>query len=168
MDNGAVSWKGNNMTTINNHVGNKKMPYWFNILVAIDQLGNAIAAGNPDNTISARVGYFASNEHPSKIKQYWKALQGIIDFTFAPIQGPGHCYHAWQAEADETDTQGSYIARVILGVFVAAGCIIISVFIRLAVLINPRLHYRYGTLRYDSWRQSRKLAAHQRMSQLEP
>ena len=144
------------------------MPYWFNILVAIDQLGNSIADGNPDNTISARVGYFASAEHKSKIKSYWKTLERIIDFTFEPIQGPGHCYNAWLAEADETDTQGSYIARIILGVFVGAGCVIISLFIRLAVLISPRLRYKYTALHYDSWRQSRKYAVRQLTEQGNP
>jgi hypothetical protein len=115
-----------------------KLPYWLNVLVAIDQLGNAIADGNPDNTISARVGYFASNAHKSEIKVYWKTLEKIIDFGFKPIQGPGHCYSAWLAEADEIDSPGSYPIRIILGLFVAAGCLMISAFIRLAVFLNPR------------------------------
>jgi len=156
------------MHTLDNQSGNNKMAYWLNILLAIDQLGNAIADGNPDNTISARVGYFASNEHESKIKPYWKALERIIDFTFEPIQGPGHCHNAWLAEADETDTQGTYIARIILGVFVAAGCVVISVFIRLAVLISPRLHYKSGVLNYAAWRQSRQLSVRRRIARVEP
>ena len=156
------------MSASSNRPETKKMPYWFNVLVAIDQLGNAIADGNPDNTISARVGYFASDEHKSNIKAYWKAQERIIDFTFEPVQGPGHCRRAWLTEADETDTQGSYIARIILGVFVGAGCLVISIFIRLAVLISPRLRYKHGTLRYDSWRQSRKFAARQHVAQVEP
>ncbi len=156
------------MHTLDHQSGANKMPYWFNILVAIDQLGNAIADGNPDNTISARVGYFASDEHESKIKLYWKAQERIIDFTFEPIQGPHHCHNAWLAEADETDTQGTYIARIILGIFVAAGCIVISLFIRLAVWISPRLRYHYGALRYDSWRQSRQVSVRRRMARVEP
>jgi len=145
----------------------QKMPYWFNLLVAIDQLGNTIADGNPDNTISARVGYFASDEHKSRLKAYWKMLERIIDFTFEPIQGPGHCHNAWLAEADETDTQGTYIARIVLGIFVALGCIVISIFIRLAVLLNPHLRHAEEVVRYDSWRQSRRLSTH-RMTQAEP
>ena len=156
------------MSTLTDQSENRKMPYWFNLLVAIDQLGNAIADGNPDNTISARVGYFASDEHKSKIKPYWKMLERIIDFTFEPIQGPGHCHNAWLAEADETDTQGTYIARIILGIFVAAGCIVISLFIRLVVWISPQLHHQYGILRYDSWRQSRQLSVRHRINQSEP
>lgn len=156
------------MHTLDQQAGNRKMPYWLNVLLAIDQLGNAIAAGNPDNTISARVGYFASADHPSRIKAYWKTLERIIDFTFHPIQGAGHCRNAWLAEADETDTQGTYIARIILGIFVALGCAAISVFIRLAVLISPRLHYKSGILDYAAWRQSRQFDARRRISRMEP
>lgn len=156
------------MHALDNQAGNNKMPYWLNVLLAIDQLGNAIAAGNPDNTISARVGYFASADHPSKIKSYWKTLEWIIDFTFKPIQGLGHCHSAWLAEADETDTQGTYIARIVLGVFVAAGCIVISIFIRMAVLISPRLRYKSGDLHYAAWRQSRQFSVRRRMAQVEP
>lgn len=156
------------MFTSSNRPKLKKLPYWFNVLVAVDQLGNAIADGNPDNTISARVGYFASAEYKSKLKLYWKTLEWIIDFTFEPVQGPGHCHHAWQAEADETDTPGSYIARVILGIFVAAGCLIISLFLQLAVLIRPQWRYKPGVLRYDFWRQSRKFAAGRHLARIEP
>jgi hypothetical protein len=168
MEDESIQQKGNEMAARSNLTETKKMPYWFSVLVAIDQLGNTIAYGNPDNTISARVGYFASNEYKSKIKPYWKTLERIIDFTFEPVQGPGHCYNAWLAEADETDTQGSYIARIILSVFVALGCLVISFFVRLAVLINPRLRYHYGALRYDSWRQSRKFSVSQKVAQIEP
>lgn len=156
------------MVTRNDLSTYRKLPYWFSVLIAIDQLANTIANGNPDNTISARVGYFASNEYESKIKAYWKALARIIDYTFEPIQGPGHCYNAWLGEADETDTQGSYIARIILSVIVAMGCLVISLFVRLAVFLNPRLRYHYGALRYDSWRQSRKYSVHQHVAQIEP
>lgn len=145
-----------------------KLPYWLNVLVAIDQLGNAIADGNPDNTISARVGYFASNVHKNKIKGYWKMLERIIDFSSAPIQGPGHCYNAWRAEADEIDTPGSYLAKIILSTFIAAAYLMNSVFIRLAVFLNPHLGYPHATVRYDAWRQSRKVALRQRMTQIEP
>ena len=46
------------------------------VLVAIDQLGNAIAGGNPDSTISARVGFFS--EMAKRGKSYWKGLESII------------------------------------------------------------------------------------------
>ena len=36
------------------------MSYSRNLFIAIDQLGNALGAGNPDVTVSARTGYFAN------------------------------------------------------------------------------------------------------------
>ena len=140
----------------------KKMPYWLNILIAIDQLGNTIAGGNPDNTISGRVGFFASDLHKSNIKGYWKALERIIDVTFAPLQGPGHCFDAWQAEKDETDTEATYITRIILGIFVAVGCVVISLILWSAVLIYPPWRYKAGEQGYDSWRQARQSSTSER------
>ena len=34
------------------------MNYLVNFFVSIDQFGNVLAGGNPDNTISSRVGYY--------------------------------------------------------------------------------------------------------------
>jgi hypothetical protein len=44
----------------------KPKKYFFNLLISMDQLGTAIAAGNPDNTISVRIGHFAHNEKQNK------------------------------------------------------------------------------------------------------
>jgi len=156
------------MSTVDLQAQYVKLPYWLNILVAIDQLGNAIADGNPDNTISARVGHFASHKYQSKIKVYWKTLERIINSTFAPIQGPDHCYKAWQAEADEDDTQGSYLARVILAFFVAVGCVVIWPFVQLAVLLKPKLRESDTAVHYDIWRQSRKPSSHRNDDSVEP
>ena len=134
----------------------EKMPYWLNVLVAIDQLGNAIAGGNPDNTISGRVGFFASDDHPSKIKSYWKALERIINFTFEPLQGPNHCYYAWKREPEEADSEVTYTTRIILGIFVAVGCFFISIALGLAILIKPSLRYQAGKLSYEAWQQTRQ------------
>jgi hypothetical protein len=139
----------------------EKMPYWLNVLIAIDQLGNAIAGGNPDNTISGRVGFFASDLHTSRIKGYWKALERTIDFTFEPLQGPKHCFGAWQGEQDETDTEVTYITRIILGIFVAVGCFFIGIALWLAILINPSWRYKAGESSYHSWRQARQSSADQ-------
>jgi len=108
------------------------------VLVAIDQLGNAIAGGNPDSTISARVGYFS--ERANRGKGYWKALESIIDFAFFPIDGPRHCYQAWQAE-DEHFWRGSDFTRVILSVFIIVACPVIAIVLRVLVLfIRPWRH----------------------------
>lgn len=55
------------------------------VLIAIDQLGNAVAGGNPDATISARTGYFA-NEVEGTFQLYWQTMELIINFTFYPVE----------------------------------------------------------------------------------
>ena len=105
------------------------------VLVAVDQLGNAIAGGNPDSTISARVGYFSQNANRGKA--YWKILESIIDFAFYPIDGPRHCYQAWQAE-DEHFWRGSDLTRFILSLIIIITCPIIAIVLRILVLfIRP-------------------------------
>lgn len=51
--------------------------YILNVLVAVDQLGNALLGGCPDETVSARLG----REYPSS----W--IRKLVDFIF----GKGHC-----------------------------------------------------------------------------
>ncbi len=105
------------------------------VLVAIDQLGNAIAGGNPDSTISARVGYFSAKA--IRAKGYWKILEDMIDFSFFPIDGPRHCYEAWQAE-DEHFWRGSDFMRFILSVIIIIACPVIAILLYILVLfIRP-------------------------------
>ena len=101
--------------------------YFKNVLVSIDQLGNTICGGEPDNTISARVGYFASkNRGPSKY--YWKLLEKIIDTTFWPIDGPNHCLKAFENDPEETfhDKNGD-VFRVLLSFIIIITCVPISI-----------------------------------------
>jgi hypothetical protein len=62
----------------------------FNLAVAIDQLLNAVLAGDPDETISSRA-------HKARLKgRRWGCLLcGLLDAL-----DPGHCARA--AEWDET------------------------------------------------------------------
>ncbi len=110
------------------------------VLIAIDQLGNAIAGGHPDATISARVGYFSENA--KRGRAYWKSLQWIIDFAFYPIDGPNHCYEAWQADKDELFQRGSDLMRFILSFIIVIVCPVIAVVLRIAVLIWPSLSFK--------------------------
>ena len=109
------------------------------ILVAIDQLGNAIAGGNPDSTISARVGYFS--EEAKRGKSYWKSLEAIIDFAFYPIDGPKHCYQAWQSE-DEHFWRGNDFMRFILSVIIIIVCPVIAIVLYVLVLFIPPWRYK--------------------------
>jgi hypothetical protein len=101
------------------------------ILTAIDQLGNAIARGYPDATISARVGHFSENANHGKA--YWQALEKIIDFAFYPVDGPGHCKQATLADIHKRYRHGSDIGRAILGVFIIIICPVIAVVLRILV-----------------------------------
>lgn len=78
------------------------MKYILHLLISIDQLGNVIAGGNPDNTISARVGFY-NHHYPDdqKVTFFYKAFEWIINTTFWPIDGPNHCHEAYHNDAGE-------------------------------------------------------------------
>lgn len=99
-----------------------------NILIAIDQLGNALAGGHPDVTISARVGYHTLPGQPKS--RYWSLLRRVIDFTFWPIDGDGHCRQAYDSDVQGRSEMGSRTALAILGVFVIAGCLLMALPVR--------------------------------------
>ncbi|WP_226864807.1 hypothetical protein [Microbulbifer taiwanensis] len=106
-------------------------------MIAIDQLGNAIAGGNPDATISARTGYFARVVE-TPFRPYWKLMEKVINFTFRPIDGSDHCYEAYLADRDEKNEEGSDLMRGLLGIIVISTCIPLSVITRLYALVFPR------------------------------
>lgn len=109
------------------------MSYLLRVLISIDQLGNTLAGGDPDATISARVGYHMLQPSPSR---YWRTLERVIDFTFEPVDGPGHCDAAYMADTEDRHSSGSDAARLLLGVFVIAGCAVIAPIVRLLVLVR--------------------------------
>ncbi len=112
------------------------------VLIATDQLGNAIAGGNPDVTISARTGYFA-NVFKTNLRFYWKSLEFFIDFTFYPIDGPRHCYHAYLADKEEEKHKlGSDFMRLVLSFITIIACIPISIFTRIYVLVFPKAKFK--------------------------
>lgn len=76
------------------------MAYFRPLFIGVDQLLNAIAGGNPDNTISSRIGYYARHAEGNQQK-LWKVLEWITDKTFWPLEGPGHSYLAFRADAGE-------------------------------------------------------------------
>ncbi len=110
------------------------------VMVAIDQLGNALTGGNPDSTVSARVGYFSVNA--IKRQSLWKNLEAIIDYAFKPVDGPNHCYEAWQTDKDEQFYRGSKILRAILVTIVIAACLVIAVVLRILVFFIRPWRYK--------------------------
>ena len=75
------------------------MMYILNILIAVDQLINAILAGNPDETISSRVYYLEKNG-----KIMGRIFRPIIDFIFRPFSK----HHCLDAAAQELRDAGNY------------------------------------------------------------
>lgn len=123
----------------------KKISWVMGILISIDQFGNAIARGNPDSTISARIGY---NNRPNGgiSTKYWRTLEKVVDITFEPIDGPRHCLEAYYSDRHEDFTAYEIvklIPKIILAVIVGVSCIPIFIFIRLWVIIFPKIKSRY-------------------------
>lgn len=70
--------------------------YLLNVLIGLDQMGNAVAGGDPDETISSRLGKLR-RRHGGTIPWY-RPLSLSIDWWLDKID-PGHCLDA--IEADE-------------------------------------------------------------------
>ncbi len=115
------------------------MGYLGNFFVSIDQLGNAIAGGNPDNTISSRVGYYNKHNNNDEIAPWqWRVFEKIINFTFYPIDGEDHCHEAYHNDAGETfDTRTNNILVALLAaIIIIPSCLLISLFLYPLYLFN--------------------------------
>ncbi len=112
------------------------MTYFKNLLVGIDQFGNAICGGNPDNTISARIGYFALPTSKTS-GYYWQGVEAIVNFTFWPVDGPGHCLQAFEADPEEIfyDNNGD-VFKGLLSVVIVIACVPISTLLYLYWLVK--------------------------------
>lgn len=122
----------------------KRKPSWFlNILIAFDQLGNTLAKGNPDNTISARIGYFmhSANENPTK---FWKLLENVVNFTFKPIDGIEHCFVAYCHDKNEVYQEVDLFSKIVLFIFVVIFCVPwLMLIIRIIVFLFPQVKCEY-------------------------
>ncbi|MDC9720151.1 MAG: hypothetical protein PSN46_05400 [Gammaproteobacteria bacterium] len=107
-------------------------PYhWLSaVLVAIDQLGNALSGGYPDSTISARVGYNARHSNPLT-RDYWLLLEWVINFSFEAIDGPDHCYQAYVNGSKTHYRDGSDLMRFILSLLIIINALPIAVIAKL-------------------------------------
>ncbi|WP_299579953.1 hypothetical protein [uncultured Microbulbifer sp.] len=121
-------------------IGAKKS--WIrSVCIAIDQLGNAIAGGNPGATISARCGYFTRVKETS-FRRYWRILEWMINFAFLPIDGPDHCYRCYLWDHTEKHEEGSDFMRALLGMIVIWFCVPLGLFTWLYVFIFPSARWR--------------------------
>lgn len=79
------------------------MTYLLHVLIAIDQLANALLGGAADETLSARAW-----RAESQGKVLGRVLRPLIDTLL--WFDKDHCYKAWKAERDRTQIDGSYRA----------------------------------------------------------
>lgn len=96
--------------------------YWGRVVNAISQLGNALCGGNPDVAISARIGYMAKSNF------FWVVCESIVDFTFYPIDGKGHCHYAYLSDRleDHNIGKGWLPGLIIMSILMVVVCVIIA------------------------------------------
>lgn len=126
------------------------MSYLGNIFVAIDQVGNTIAGGNPNCTISGRIGFY-SNHASHLTRWYWLILQYIVDTTFFPLDGPDHCLCTYHNEEDEKHIAPKGFMVFILSLITIVSCLILALPFHLLWLFNivkPKRNEKYSTQRY--------------------
>ncbi len=109
------------------------MKFISNFLVSIDQLGNVLAGGNPDNTISARVGYYTEEYYKNTATPaQWTKFKELINFAFYPIDGEEHCKEAYFNDAGEEFDKGtSDIAIAMLAILIVPVCLVVAVLLHL-------------------------------------
>ena len=78
----------------------EKRPYLLELIVALGQLGNAIAGGFADQTVSGRIGWHANYGNHVL---YWLLPEIIVDWAFSPVDGQGHCISAIEIQAGVSD-----------------------------------------------------------------
>lgn len=77
--------------------------YIKNVLVGIDQLGNALIGGDPDETISSRVGKGQRGDYGRAIWYYTYLPRVLIDIIFYPFDGPNHCQQSIEDDEGKHD-----------------------------------------------------------------
>ena len=77
-----------------------KRPYFLELIVALDQLGNAIAGGFADQTVSGRIGWHAN--YGNHIV-YWRLPEMLVDWAFYPVDGLGHCISSIERQTGVAD-----------------------------------------------------------------
>lgn len=73
--------------------------YFINLLLALDQLINAITAGDPDESVSSRVGKCRRGDHGRVWQLVAAPLARILDAIF----GDGHCLASIESDEGARD-----------------------------------------------------------------
>ena len=78
------------------------MNWFLSVLIALDQLVNAILGGYPDETLSA-----SAWKGEQEGKPLAKFFRPIIDWIFSPFQYE-HCYNAYLSELNGSQLPNTY------------------------------------------------------------
>lgn len=65
--------------------------YLLNVLVSLDQLASAILGGDPDETISSRLGKSQRGDYGGAQRMLWMPVAVMVDLIFLKLDGPDHC-----------------------------------------------------------------------------
>jgi hypothetical protein len=76
--------------------------YLINLGASISQLIHALFGGHSQVAVSGKVGYKVSQSD----LHYWKLIEKVIDFTFYPIDGKGHCVMSYNKDPSENYQKG--------------------------------------------------------------
>ena len=98
-----------------------KYSWFMEVLLALDQLGNSLAGGHHDSTVSARIGFHLYDADGER-GMFWSFLEFMVNFTFSPIDGPHHCRMAYCADKNEQFKEGGFFAKLLLIILVLFTC----------------------------------------------
>ncbi len=89
------------------------------VFVGLDQLGNALAGGHPDITVSARLGYLGRFH----ARGWFLLMARLVDWAFYPADGRDHCVDSWVRETAPGDgtekvRRGNDVGLALLTLFV--------------------------------------------------
>ena len=96
--------------------------YLGNNFNAWSQAANAFTGGHADVSISARIG---EKNLYDKVNWFWRSAMWIVDNTFYPVDGKGHCYNAYLNDSYE-DYQSNRLPKQlqVFGLYMVA-CIVV-------------------------------------------
>ncbi len=101
-------------------------------LLWLDQGGNVLCGGNADSTISSCAYAFSS------IDTFWSCIEGLINQTFEPIDGPDHCKQSFDNDRDETYTRGGWKRKTGIALLTIPFCLVAALPIYLYSLYKNR------------------------------
>lgn len=94
------------------------------LLNGFSQFAHTLALGNPDISMSAKTGWEA--EHGSKWFQF---IEKIVDGTFYPLDGLGHCQKANQSDENEDyRIEVPYFTCIIISIIQVLVCAVLAPF----------------------------------------